>query len=198
MQVSCLPIARATSVAATAESTPPESAHSTFASPTCARTFSIASSTHESIRHDGGIPAIVCRKFSRIAVPASVCTTSGWNSTAYTLRASSLIAAAAEVAVCASAVNPGGTLCTESPCDIQTRDSAGAPRDELADLRAEVEDDDGRRRRLHGELHHAHSSSTAKPNPGRTSGTSKRSVPLKTTGAQPARWTSYMRFRGST
>ena len=61
-------------------------------------------------------------------MPASVCTTSGWNSTAYTLRASSLIAAAAEVAVCASAVNPGGTLCTESPCDIQTRDSAGTPR----------------------------------------------------------------------
>ena len=81
MQVSCLPIARETSVAATAESTPPDSAQSTLASPTCARTFSIASSTQESICHDDGMPAIVCRKFSRIAVPASVCTTSGWNST---------------------------------------------------------------------------------------------------------------------
>ena len=128
MQVSCLPIARATSVAATAESTPPDSAHSTPASPTCARIFSIASSTQESIRHVGAIPAIVCRKFCRIAVPASVCTTSGWNSVAYTRRASSLIAATAELAVCASAVKPGGTAVTESPCDIHTRDSGGTPR----------------------------------------------------------------------
>ena len=128
MQVSCFPIARATSVAATAESTPPERAHSTPAPPTCARIFSIASSTHESIRHDGAMPAIVCKKFCKITVPASVCTTSGWNIVAYTRRRSSLMAATAELAVCASAVKPGGTAVTESPCDIHTRDAGATPR----------------------------------------------------------------------
>jgi hypothetical protein len=77
MHVSCLPIARETSVAATAESTPPESAQMTFAAPTSARMRAIASSTNDAISQFAAIAATSCRKFCRIAVPASVWTTSG-------------------------------------------------------------------------------------------------------------------------
>ena len=49
MQVSCSPIARATSVAATAESTPPESAQMTLSLPTRARISSTDCSRNDSI-----------------------------------------------------------------------------------------------------------------------------------------------------
>jgi hypothetical protein len=79
--VSCEPIARATSVAATAESTPPESAQITWPLPTCARICAIVVSTNDSIFHAGAMPATPCRKFEITVLPASVCTTSGWNCT---------------------------------------------------------------------------------------------------------------------
>ena len=58
------PIARWTSAAVTAESTPPDSAHRTRSRPTVARTVSTASSTKELIDHPRFSPAPWKRKFS--------------------------------------------------------------------------------------------------------------------------------------
>ena len=120
-------MARETSVAATAESTPPERAQITSALPTSRRMRSIASSTNELISHDGAIAATWCKKFWMIAVPASVWTTSGWNVTPKMRRSASPMAATAERSVCAYTRNPGGGAVTVSPCDIETRERAGTP-----------------------------------------------------------------------
>ena len=76
------PIARCTSAAVTAESTPPESAHSTRSVPTAARIDSTDWSTKELIDQPALSPARWNRKFSRTRWPWGVCATSGWNCTA--------------------------------------------------------------------------------------------------------------------
>ena len=62
-------MARPTSVAATAESTPPESAHSACLSPTCSRTFSTVCSMKDPGNQLGLMPATWVTKRSRISRP---------------------------------------------------------------------------------------------------------------------------------
>ncbi len=78
--VSRAPIARFTMSAATAESTPPESAQITLPfGPTCSLTRSVASSTNERAFQSRRQP-VRSRKLARTLAPSSVWTTSGWNS----------------------------------------------------------------------------------------------------------------------
>ena len=87
MQVSRSPTARWTSVAATAESTPPESAQMTLPSEPVARawasTRSRMRSTVESMKlaevQSGLAPAMSNTKLRSTSRPRGVCTTSGWN-----------------------------------------------------------------------------------------------------------------------
>ena len=79
--VSWSPMARCTRAAATAESTPPDKAHSTRASPTWARTAWTADSMMLVCVHRGRAPHTSNRKRSSSSWPRSVCTTSGWNCT---------------------------------------------------------------------------------------------------------------------
>jgi hypothetical protein len=72
-------MARWTSAAATAESTPPESAQMTRAPPTCARTFSTWVSITEVIVQVGRAPHTSWRNRVSSAWPPAVWTTSGWN-----------------------------------------------------------------------------------------------------------------------
>ena len=85
-QVSWSPTALVTSAAATAESTPPESAQSTFSSPTCARIAATWSSMIEVLVQVGGICATWCKKLASRSWPRSVWATSGWNCTACSRR----------------------------------------------------------------------------------------------------------------
>ncbi len=79
-QVRRSPIARCTSSAATAESTPPDSAQITRPfGPTCSRTRSVASSTKDRAFQSRRQPQ-ASRKLTRTFVPSSEWTTSGWNS----------------------------------------------------------------------------------------------------------------------
>ena len=73
-------MARWTSAAATAESTPPDSPQMARPPPTCSLIWSVCSSTMFSIVQVGRHPA-ASRKRRRICVPYSVCITSGWNCT---------------------------------------------------------------------------------------------------------------------
>ncbi len=77
MQVSWLPMARCTSAAATAESTPPDSPQITRDVPTVRRTFAISSSMNAPGVHDGSAPHTSNRKFSITSLPRGVCATSG-------------------------------------------------------------------------------------------------------------------------
>ena len=77
MHVSCEPIARCTSAAATDESTPPESPQITFASPTSSLIFVTSSSMYAPVVHDGVALQTPNRKFSISSPPRGVCTTSG-------------------------------------------------------------------------------------------------------------------------
>ena len=83
MQVSCLPIARATSVAATAESTPPESAQITLRVADLAREFvrSRRRRTTPSVHVGRDLPRSGGGSSRGSRCRASVCTTSGWNCT---------------------------------------------------------------------------------------------------------------------
>ncbi len=119
-------MARWTRAAATAESTPPDSAQMARPSPTCSLIRSICSSTMFSIVHVGRQPA-ASRKRRRILVPYSVCITSGWNCTPYRPRSWSSTAAAGVAGVCAVTVNPGGAAVEVSPCDIHTLSSGPSP-----------------------------------------------------------------------
>ena len=73
-------MARCTSAAATAESTPPDSPQTATAPPTCSRMRSTCSSMMPRVVQPGWQPA-ASRKRCRMAVPWSVCMTSGWNCT---------------------------------------------------------------------------------------------------------------------
>src|SRR6059058_1730569 len=78
-QVSWSPSARWTRVAATAESTPPDSAQITRPAPTRARMLSVASAIKEPAVHDGVQWQTPNRKLRSTSRPLGVCTTSGWN-----------------------------------------------------------------------------------------------------------------------
>ena len=65
--------------AATAESTPPDSAHRTRWVPTRARIADTCSSMIDVFVHVGAISQTWCKKFSRSSCPRSACATSGWN-----------------------------------------------------------------------------------------------------------------------
>ena len=107
-QVRRLPIARCTISAATAESTPPESAQITRPfSPTCSRTRSVASSTNERAFQSRRHPQ-ASRKLARTLVPSSEWTTSGWKSIPYSRRAESSTAAIAFVSVAPTTLKPCG------------------------------------------------------------------------------------------
>src|SRR5207248_1827885 len=77
--VSWSPTARCTSVAATAESTPPERAQMTRPPPTCARMLSVASAMNEPGVHVGVHLQTPKRKLRSTSRPLGVWTTSGWN-----------------------------------------------------------------------------------------------------------------------
>ena len=68
-----------TSIAAVAESTPPESPQTALASPTCSLILSTASVMMLTGVHSGLQSQASYRKFLRISIPYSVCLTSGWN-----------------------------------------------------------------------------------------------------------------------
>ena len=92
-QVSWSPTARWTSSAATAESTPPDSAQITRSSPTWARIRSTCSSMNWCAVQVGGAWHASSTNCPSISVPRGVCSTSGWNCTAYRPRSRSSIAA---------------------------------------------------------------------------------------------------------
>ena len=107
-QVSWSPTALCTSAAATAESTPPLSAHSTRSEPTWARTAATCCSMIETCVHAGRHPHTSMRKWSKTSLPRSVCTTSGWNCTPKSRRSGSSMAATGAPALVAVGVKPGG------------------------------------------------------------------------------------------
>ena len=119
-------MARCTSAAATAESTPPDSPQIACPSPTCSRISATCSSTMFSIVQDGRQPAASRNRLSS-RVPCSVCITSGWNWTPNICRLASSMAATGVTPVCAVTAKPGGAAVQVSPCDIQTRCRAGVP-----------------------------------------------------------------------
>jgi hypothetical protein len=71
-------MARCTSAAATAESTPPDNAQMTRSSPTMARIAATCSSMIEAIVHVGLHPARSMTNRRSTCMPKDVCTTSGW------------------------------------------------------------------------------------------------------------------------
>jgi hypothetical protein len=113
--------------AATAESTPPESAQRTRSEPTWARMRSTCSSITAAGVQAGGAPASVCRKFLRMSWPKRVWTTSGWNWTPQKPRSGSSKAATGVDSVEATTRAPGGGSLTESRWLIQTTCSAVVP-----------------------------------------------------------------------
>ena len=72
-QVSRSPIARWTSAAATAESTPPDSPQIARPSPTCSRIAATVSSMIEAIVQPGAMPATSCRKRRSTSWPCGEC-----------------------------------------------------------------------------------------------------------------------------
>ena len=94
-QVSWSPTARWTSSAATAESTPPDSAQITRSSPTWARIRSTCSSMNWCAVQVGGTWHASSTNCPSISVPRGVCSTSGWNCTANRPRSRSSMAAIA-------------------------------------------------------------------------------------------------------
>ena len=124
MQVSWSPTARCTSVAATAESTPPERAQITLPSPTCSRIVATDSSTNDSAVQSPAQPATLNRKLRSNWLPCGVCTTSGWNWMPRRPAPSAMIATG-ELSDCAIERKPGGNSTTRSPCDIHTGIAAG-------------------------------------------------------------------------
>ena len=123
--VSWSPTALCTSAAATAESTPPLSAHSTRSEPTWARTASTCCSMMDTCVHPGAHPHTSIRKWSNTSPPRSVCTTSGWNCKPKSPRAASCMAATGAPGDVAVATNPAGTAVMASPWLIHTEEDTG-------------------------------------------------------------------------
>ena len=109
-QVSRSPMARCTMAAATAESTPPESAQiARPRSPTCSRIRSTCSSTMLTIVQVWRQPAISCRKCSSTCWPCSEWRTSGCHWTPASPRPTSSKAATGVTSVDARTVKPVGS-----------------------------------------------------------------------------------------
>ena len=124
-QVSWSPIALCTRAAATAESTPPLSAHNTRSEPTWSRTAATCCSMIDTWVHPGAHPHTSIRKWSKSSLPRSVWTTSGWNCTPYSRCSGSCIAATGAPELVAVATNPAGTSVMASPWLIHTPDVEG-------------------------------------------------------------------------
>ena len=135
MQVSRSPTARWTRLAATAESTPPDSAQITRPSPPDSRTWASTrdriSSTVDSMKlaavQVGRAPATPITKLRSTSRPRGVCPTSGWNWIPYRRRTGSDIAANGVEPVVADGRKPGGGSTIESPWLIQTGCSLPSP-----------------------------------------------------------------------
>ena len=126
-QVRLSPMARCTSSAATALSTPPDSPQMAFWSPTCSRMrLTWSSMTFEAVHVGARSQASNRNAFSR-SVPKGVCTTSGWNCTPKRRPARSSMAAMGAPAVSAVTVKPSGAVVTASRWLIQ-QVSAGRSR----------------------------------------------------------------------
>ena len=119
-------MARCTSAAATAESTPPDSPQTARPSPICARIRSVCSSTTPRMVQSGRQPAAVRNRFS-MTMPCSVCRTSGWNCRPNSRWSASSAAATGVPSVLAVTVKPGGGATQASPCDIHTCWWLGSP-----------------------------------------------------------------------
>lgn len=123
------PTARWTSSAATAESTPPDTAPITRASgPTRSRTRCTSVSSTCSVVQRHATPQTVSAKWRSIRTPPFVCVTSGWNCSPY-MRGPAM-AAHSQLAELAVTSNPGGSSATRSPCDIHTSCAPSVPRTE--------------------------------------------------------------------
>ena len=109
-QVSWSPTALWTSAAATAESTPPLSAHSTRSPPTWARTASTLASMIETWVQPAGDPHTSWANLAMNSEPRAVWTTSGWNWTPKIRRSWSPNAATGEPALLARTSKPGRRL----------------------------------------------------------------------------------------
>ncbi len=106
--------------AATAESTPPESAQITRSSPTCRRIFSISWPTKFSIVQSGLAWQMAKTKFRSSTVPCSLWCTSGWNWMPKRRCVASEHAAIGELPLWAMTFHPGARLSMRSPWLIQT------------------------------------------------------------------------------
>ena len=120
-------MARWTSAAATAESTPPERPQIARPSPIWARTASTVSSMIDAVVQLPGMPAISCRNRSSTCWPCGEWPTSGWYCTPASRRSGSSNAATAARSDAAVTANPSGARTTESPWLIQTGCRAGRP-----------------------------------------------------------------------
>ena len=120
-------MARWTSAAATAESTPPESPQIARPSPTWARTAVIVSSMIEAVFQLGAMPATSCRNRRSTSWPCGECPTSGWYWTPARRRSVFSKPATATRSVDAVTVKPSGAAVTESPWLIQTGCVPGRP-----------------------------------------------------------------------
>ena len=122
------PIARWTSSAVTAESTPPESAQITRpSSPTAARIFATASSTNEAAFQSRLQPQM-SRKLASTVRPCSVWFTSGWKRMPKRARSRFSIAATGLVLLEPVTLKPAGGWRIESPWLIHTRAGTSNPR----------------------------------------------------------------------
>ena len=126
-QVSRCPIARWTSAAATAESTPPDSPQIARPSPICSRIAATVSSMIEEIVQPGAMPATSCRKRRSTCWPCGECPTSGWYCRPASRRSRSSKAATAARSDAAVTVKPSGARTTESPWLIHTGCRVGRP-----------------------------------------------------------------------
>ena len=97
--------------AATEESTPPDSAHSTFPFPTFSRTsFVWYFLTKASIFQSPAQPQTLYTKLDSILVPSTVWSTSGWYWIAYKFFSSHSTAATGQLSVWAMILNPGASF----------------------------------------------------------------------------------------
>ena len=100
-------MARWTSAAATAESTPPDRPQMACLSPTWRRIRSIDSSAMLTIVQLGRTPASSRKRFITV-LPCSVCSTSGWNCTPYRPSSGFSKAAIGVTEVVAVTLKPSG------------------------------------------------------------------------------------------
>ena len=128
------PIARWTSSAATAESTPPESAQMAWPALHLGPDLLHGHLGVRPHRPEPEQPHTPYAKFRSTSAPRGVCTTSGWNCTAKNRRRGSSTAAKGHDGVEATGSNPGGRASTRSPWLIHTSSSRREPLEERGRL----------------------------------------------------------------